>query len=113
VFADLGLSDAAELDTKLRLAVAINRQLESRRLNQAAAAVTLSLLDELRAEAATLSRLALYAHRARHQAPDGIDPAMHTPQAVVSRMKADGAICVKTFFERGYSGVRDLPVPKL
>jgi hypothetical protein len=26
------------------------------------------------------------------QAPDGIDPAMHTPQAVVSRMKADGAI---------------------
>jgi hypothetical protein len=30
------------------------------------------------------------------QAPDGIDPAMHTPQAVVSRMKADGAICVKT-----------------
>ena len=47
------------------------------------------------------------------QAPDGIDPAMHTPQTVVSRMKADGAICVKTFFERGFGGVRDLPVPKL
>jgi imidazolonepropionase-like amidohydrolase len=47
------------------------------------------------------------------QAPDGIDPAMHTPQAVVSRMKTDGAICVKTFFERGFGGVRDLPVPKL
>jgi imidazolonepropionase-like amidohydrolase len=47
------------------------------------------------------------------QAPDGIDPALHTPQAVVSRMKADGAICVKTFFERGFGGVRDLPVPKL
>jgi imidazolonepropionase-like amidohydrolase len=47
------------------------------------------------------------------QAPDGIDPAIHTPQAVVSRMKADGAICVKTFFERGFGGVRDLPVPKL
>ena len=45
-------------------------------------------------------------------APDGIDPALHTPQAVVSRMKADGAICVKTFFERGFGGVRDLPVPK-
>ncbi len=28
-------------------------------------------------------------------------------------MKADGAICVKTFFERGFGGVRDLPVPKL
>jgi hypothetical protein len=47
------------------------------------------------------------------QAPDGIDPAMHTPQTVVSRMKADGAICVKTFFERGFGGVQDLPVPKL
>jgi imidazolonepropionase-like amidohydrolase len=47
------------------------------------------------------------------QAPDGIDPAMHTPQAVVSRMKADGAICVKTFFERGFGEARDLPVPKL
>jgi imidazolonepropionase-like amidohydrolase len=46
-------------------------------------------------------------------APDGIDPSMHTPQAVVSRMKADGAICVKTFFERGFGGARDLPVPKL
>jgi imidazolonepropionase-like amidohydrolase len=47
------------------------------------------------------------------QAPEGIDPAMHTPQAVVSRMKSDGAICVKTFFERGFGEVRDLPVPKL
>jgi imidazolonepropionase-like amidohydrolase len=47
------------------------------------------------------------------QAPDGIDPAMHTPQAVVARMKSDGAICVKTFFERGFGGVRNLPVPKL
>jgi imidazolonepropionase-like amidohydrolase len=47
------------------------------------------------------------------QAPDGIDPAMHTPQSVVSRMKADGAICVKTFFERGFGDVHDLPVPKL
>jgi imidazolonepropionase-like amidohydrolase len=47
------------------------------------------------------------------QAPDGIDPVMHTPQAVVSRIKSDGAICVKTFFERGFGGVRNLPVPKL
>jgi imidazolonepropionase-like amidohydrolase len=47
------------------------------------------------------------------QAPNGVDPAMHTPQAVVSRMKADGAICVKTFFEHGFGDVRGLPVPKL
>ena len=47
------------------------------------------------------------------QAPEGIDPALHTPQAVVARMKSDGAICVKTFFERGFGGVRNLPVPRL
>jgi imidazolonepropionase-like amidohydrolase len=47
------------------------------------------------------------------EAPDGIDPALHTPQAVVTRMKADGAICVKTAFERGFAADRNLPVPKL
>jgi imidazolonepropionase-like amidohydrolase len=45
--------------------------------------------------------------------PPGIDPAQHTPAAVVARMKKDGAICVKTTFERGFGPVRDLPVPKL
>jgi len=44
--------------------------------------------------------------------PPGVDPAVHTPQAVIARMKSDGAICVKTFFERGFGGVHDLPVPK-
>src|SRR5215470_12889826 len=44
--------------------------------------------------------------------PPGIEAAEHSPQAVVARMKADGAICVKTFFERGFGGVHDLPVPK-
>jgi imidazolonepropionase-like amidohydrolase len=47
------------------------------------------------------------------EAPDRIDPALHTPQAVVSRMKVDGAICVKTAFERGFAADRNLPVPKL
>jgi imidazolonepropionase-like amidohydrolase len=47
------------------------------------------------------------------RAPEGIDPALHTPRAVISRMKSDGAVCVKTFFERGFGGVRNLPVPKL
>jgi imidazolonepropionase-like amidohydrolase len=47
------------------------------------------------------------------QAPEGIDHARQTPQAVVARMKSDGAICVKTFFERGFGGVRNIPVPKL
>lgn len=43
VFADLGLPHAAELDTKVRLAVAINQLLESRRLTQSAAASVLSI----------------------------------------------------------------------
>lgn len=44
--------------------------------------------------------------------PAGVKASEHTPQAVVSRMKADGAICVKTFFERGFGGVHNLPVPQ-
>jgi len=46
-------------------------------------------------------------------APEGIDPAAHTPEAVVSRMKADGAICVKSYFDRGLGGALNLPVPRL
>lgn len=38
VFADLRLPDAADLDTKVRLAVKINELLAARRLNQVAAA---------------------------------------------------------------------------
>jgi predicted XRE-type DNA-binding protein len=43
VFADLGLPDAVELDTKVRLAVAINQQLAARRMTQAVAATKLSI----------------------------------------------------------------------
>jgi len=43
--------------------------------------------------------------------PEGMDPAAHTPDAVVKRMRADGAICVKSFFERGFGNVNQLPVP--
>ncbi len=42
VFADLGLRDAGEKQTRVRLAVAINQIIQARRLSQAAAA---SLLD--------------------------------------------------------------------
>jgi imidazolonepropionase-like amidohydrolase len=45
------------------------------------------------------------------RAPENIDPAIHTPEAAVARMKADGAICVKSFFER--QGEQSLPVPRL
>lgn len=43
VFADLGLPDAADRDTKVRLTVAINRALDSRRLTQVAAAKVLGI----------------------------------------------------------------------
>jgi imidazolonepropionase-like amidohydrolase len=44
-------------------------------------------------------------------APAGIDPAAHTPEAVVNRMQRDGASCVKTFYDRGEGG--SLPTPRL
>ncbi|MCY4488124.1 MAG: amidohydrolase family protein [Deltaproteobacteria bacterium] len=43
--------------------------------------------------------------------PDGFEPAEHTPKGVVERMHGDGAVCVKTVFERGFGGRRHLPVP--
>ena len=43
VFADLGLPDAEDRDTKVRLAVAINRLLGTRRMTQVTAAAILSI----------------------------------------------------------------------
>lgn len=43
VFADLGLQDAGEKQTRVRLAVAINQIIESRRLSQTAAARLLGI----------------------------------------------------------------------
>jgi len=43
VFADLGLPDAAELDTKVRLCAAINRIVERMRLSQADVATALGV----------------------------------------------------------------------
>jgi imidazolonepropionase-like amidohydrolase len=42
--------------------------------------------------------------------PPEYKPEDHTPVADVARVKNAGGICVKTFFERGFGGVRDLPV---
>jgi predicted XRE-type DNA-binding protein len=43
VFADLGLPDAEDLDSKLRLAVELNRRLKVRRLSQVRAATLLGI----------------------------------------------------------------------
>lgn len=47
------------------------------------------------------------------QFPGSIDPADHSPSAVVERIEADGGICVKTHYERGFGGRGDLPVPAI
>lgn len=47
------------------------------------------------------------------KAPAGIDPAAHTPEAVVARMKADGLYCVKTFYDERAYGPAPPPVPRL
>jgi len=45
------------------------------------------------------------------QLPAGLKAEDHTPAAAVARDKASGAICVKTYFERGFGRDRNLPVP--
>lgn len=41
----------------------------------------------------------------------GTDAAEHSPQAAIDRVKKEGAICIKTFFERGFGKDKNLPVP--
>jgi hypothetical protein len=42
-----------------------------------------------------------------------IDPSQHTPQSVATKMKADGALYVKTHDKSGFGGQGDLPTPSL
>jgi imidazolonepropionase-like amidohydrolase len=42
--------------------------------------------------------------------PAEFKPENHAPAADVARVKDSGAICVKTFFERGFGGQKNLPV---
>jgi imidazolonepropionase-like amidohydrolase len=55
----------------------------------------------------------LFTPEQQSQLPASINAAEHTPEAVVSRMARDGAICVKTYYEKGFGAVRNLPVPTL
>lgn len=64
VFADLGLSDAAELDAKVRLAAMINQLLAAQRLNKVTAAArlkvsqpTISALENYRLDGLSVERL--------------------------------------------------------
>jgi imidazolonepropionase-like amidohydrolase len=42
--------------------------------------------------------------------PSEYKPEGHTPAADVARVKGEGGICVKTFFERGFGRQKNLPV---
>lgn len=45
--------------------------------------------------------------------PKGVDPADHSPEAVVERIHNEGAICVKTHYESGFGGRDMWPVPSV
>jgi imidazolonepropionase-like amidohydrolase len=45
--------------------------------------------------------------------PDSLDRAEHSPRAAVARVRSQGGICIKTYFERGFGRDRNLPVPSL
>ncbi len=44
--------------------------------------------------------------------PAGVDPAQHTPEAVVARIAASGARCVKIFIEDGFGDAHHIPLLK-
>jgi imidazolonepropionase-like amidohydrolase len=50
------------------------------------------------------------ANAAEHPLPASADPAEHTPEAVVARIAASGAICVKITLEDGFGERNDWPV---
>jgi imidazolonepropionase-like amidohydrolase len=55
----------------------------------------------------------LYDERQSGLIPPGIDPAEHTPERVIARMRDEGATCAKTYHETGFGPQRGLPTPEL
>jgi imidazolonepropionase-like amidohydrolase len=52
----------------------------------------------------------LYDPRQASSIPAEYKPQDHTPAAAVAKVKNSGGVCVKTYFERGFGGERNLPV---
>ena len=52
----------------------------------------------------------IYDTRQADNIPPEYKPEDHTPAADVARVKSAGGICVKTYFERGFGGEKNLPV---
>ena len=53
----------------------------------------------------------LYMESEADNIPDKFDPAGHTPEAVVERIKKSKAIAVKSYYESSFRGMPKLPVP--
>jgi imidazolonepropionase-like amidohydrolase len=52
----------------------------------------------------------IYDPKQADRIPAEYKPEDHTPAADVARVKSSGAICVKTYFERGFADDKNLPV---
>jgi imidazolonepropionase-like amidohydrolase len=52
----------------------------------------------------------IYDPKQADRIPAEYKPEDHTPAADVAHVKSEGGICVKTYFERGFAGDRNLPV---
>jgi imidazolonepropionase-like amidohydrolase len=52
----------------------------------------------------------IYDSKQADRIPPEYKPEDHTPAADVARVKSEGGICVKTYFERGFGRDRNLPV---
>jgi imidazolonepropionase-like amidohydrolase len=52
----------------------------------------------------------IYDAKQADRIPPEYKPEDHTPSADVARVKSSGAICVKTYFERGFADDKNLPV---
>jgi imidazolonepropionase-like amidohydrolase len=50
------------------------------------------------------------ANAREHPLPAGANPTEHTPEAVVARIAASGALCVKVFLEDGFGDATDWPI---
>jgi imidazolonepropionase-like amidohydrolase len=50
------------------------------------------------------------ANAREHPLPAGVNPSEHTPEAVVERIAASGALCVKIFLEDGFGDRTDWPI---
>jgi predicted XRE-type DNA-binding protein len=90
VFADLGLANADDLNTKLRLCIVINKIIEQRKLTQAEAAKTLgvnqpkiSALQHYKLEGFSVERLMHFATALKHDVVIEIRPSLRRKARVM------------------------------